>query len=172
MKNPQLPPALYKFWGPTISREDNRIPFIESESLVRFTQPNSFNDPFESQVVWSFEGVNEEVLKKFIEEHLVGDTPFSNALPYLKRRKFKAFKHSFSKRGLRENPQETLDLLSKTASYVATETSGVLSLSGTWKASPMWAHYATNHEGMCIGFDMECPIFKHHDDNLVYKVEY
>ena len=172
MKDPPLPPVLYKFFGPTIASTEDQIPYIESNNLVRFTPPMSFNDPFESLPIWSFQEVEKNDLNRFIEEHLVGDTPMSEGLTFDKRRKFKAFKRAFAKREIRDNPEILTEMLTKNANKVASQATGVLSLSASWQTSPMWAHYAANHEGFCIGFDASYLFFKHRADNLVFKVEY
>jgi len=63
-------------------------------------------------------------------------------------------------------------MLSKNANGVASAATGVLSLSANWQASPMWAHYAADHDGVCIGFDTSSSFFKPQHDNLIFKVEY
>jgi hypothetical protein len=155
MNNPDLPPTLYKFLGNSLSGSDLRIPFIQTGETLRFTQPISFNDPFEALPVWSLDGLNEEL----IEILFVGNTELQNTLPFQKRRNFKAWKRASVKRRARENPEQLNRILTRHANSSVSKLTGVLSLSATFEASPMWAHYAANHEGLCIGFDSANPFF-------------
>lgn len=50
---------------------------------------------------------------------------------------------------------------SKTFIETANEKFGLICFSDNWKSPVMWAHYASKHEGLCLGFDI-------HDDYLGY----
>lgn len=47
---------------------------------------------------------------------------------------------------------------------------GFISFSEGWSVPTMWAHYADNHKGICLGFDL--PIFWKGETKLLDKVEY
>lgn len=47
---------------------------------------------------------------------------------------------------------------------------GFISFSDSWEVPTMWAHYADNHKGVCLGFDV--PMFRADDAKLVYKIDY
>lgn len=53
---------------------------------------------------------------------------------------------------------------------------GILSFSKRWAVSAMWAHYADQHRGLCVGFDRSDPFFKAMSDKkeygCLYDVEY
>ena len=168
MFNPPLPSILYKFLGASVSPADGSVPFIDADCLLRYSQPNSFNDPFEALPIWSLDGLNNEIIERFF----VGNTPRQEQLPFAKRRDYKARKHASVKRLARENPEKLTDILMEESNRVASEDTGILSLSASWEASPMWAHYASDHEGLCIGFDCLHHYFTHRKDNLVCKIEY
>jgi hypothetical protein len=52
-------------------------------------------------------------------------------------------------------------VLSKAYIDVAKEKFGLICFSDNWKSPVMWAHYASKHEGVCLGFDV-------HEDYLGY----
>ena len=53
------------------------------------------------------------------------------------------------------------------------KTQGFISFSESWKVPTMWAHYADNHKGLCLGFDL--PIYRdastRYGDRIVYVNE-
>ena len=167
MENPLLPTFLYKYLGSSLSPTDNRIPFLEVDRLIRFTQPTSFNDPFEALPLWSLDNIDDET----IEEIFVG-LPCQNVpMTISQREKLRKIKHAFSKEGIRTNPDRYKEMLSRIARNSAVKNTGILSLSALWDSGLMWAHY-TNNEGICIGFDTKHDFFRNDLDNLVYEVEY
>lgn len=165
---PRLPSTLFKFLADAVSSSDNRVPFVQTDRLIRFSQPNSFNDPFEALPIWSLDGITNDIIDRFF----VGNTPHQRSLPFDKARKFRAIKRALVKRMARENPDRLKRILTDGANRVASFDTGVLSLSASFEAGPMWAHYSNNHEGLCIGFDTSHRFFEHRMDNLVFRVEY
>lgn len=47
---------------------------------------------------------------------------------------------------------------------------GFISFSESWSVPTMWAHYADNHKGICLGFDL--PIYRDAETVLGDKIDY
>lgn len=47
---------------------------------------------------------------------------------------------------------------------------GFISFTEDWSTPTMWAHYADNHKGICLGFDL--PIYDPHGTSYADKIEY
>lgn len=167
MKNPILPQYLYKYF-PDFVAMPPKVPFVQTGNMVRFSQSSAFNDPFESLPIWSLDDMTDEIVNLL----MIGDTAFSDSLPYSKRRKFKSRKMHMIKQMARNHPETLKTLLSVVANRVSSNSVGVLSLSSSFESPPMWAHYSNNHSGFCLGLDTSHPFFKPSKGNVVYQVEY
>lgn len=167
MKNPPLPPLLYKYLGSSLSQTDSRIPFLEADYLLRFTQPTSFNDPFEALPIWNLDKIDDETIRQVF----VG-TPLRGVSMTAKQRDeaVKA-KHAFTKVEIKNNPSRYKEMLCRIARKNAVKSTGILSLSAVWDSGLMWAHYS-NNDGVCVGYKTSHAFFKDDLDNLIYKVEY
>lgn len=102
------------------------------KELLRFTQPNDLNDPFEC------------IPQKPTFEEL---TNLINSLIPPNADKQKELK-------VREKYDSTfLDNLYKIQCEKVNNDIGIFSLSKNWKNTLMWAHYTESHRGFCIGFN-------------------
>lgn len=144
-------------------------------NLIRFTQPSSFNDPFELQPFYEITGDKESLTRSAVEEIRKPDF-FS---PHLEE--------AYS-----QLPQETQDIVSRemliafmpflfsntdvealmpvalegltsalrSGMYQGFDSAvGILSLTTDPKNLLMWAHYAQSHQGLVIELDGTHPFF-------------
>jgi hypothetical protein len=147
---------LYKYLVP------ERIDVLQ-KSLIRYTQPMLFNDPFESRPFFSFgsmEWIQENVDLEIKEGRMSND----EAAELIEAIEGLGF----------ENYDELMRamMLGVFGGFF-----GVLSLTEKPDNLLMWAHYSRNHEGFVIGFNSEHEYFAHPDkyDNDVRefgKVKY
>jgi hypothetical protein len=141
------------------------------ERKVWMAKPTSFNDPFDCQpsILRNTE-TDERVLAKIVRNYLhelkkalrtgsvLGDRdcqPLArrtlvNLRQFLESRQPNKRKYLALKKHLWVPPdgESVFNLLNATLARV-----GVLSLSGTPSQMLMWAHYASQHSGFCIGFE-------------------
>lgn len=106
------------------------------DNLLRFTQPGCLNDPFECRP-----GIGPTVALQLMQLATgEGHGPIAVVtkehsdrifVPYLER---------------------IADRLNRMI--------GMLCLSMRWNSSLMWSHYAANHKGFCVGFDIDHDFFK------------
>jgi hypothetical protein len=78
--------------------------------------------------------------------------------------------HRYIAKELHDRQQEIL-----TDMFTDRHQIGILSLSSRWDSPAMWAHYSSNHQGIVIGFDSECPTFYNNiygESMAARKVEY
>jgi hypothetical protein len=131
---------LYKYVLP------ERVDVLQ-KSLIRYTQPMLFNDPFESRPYFSFGSMD------LIEQ-------MSNRL--IKEGKMSAGQFAEFKKGVESIGLEALDEVTRLLLW-GTLAGGVGVLSLTEKPDNllMWAHYAHSHEGFVIGFNCEHEYFAH-----------
>lgn len=162
-----IPPVLYKYrtfggyWQAMVEKGE-----------VFFSNPIEFNDPFDCFFIPDSKAfqMTEEQLKEYAKtktEHY-----FTQASPSKKREMEERFIARLKR--FKENPSEaTPDVME--IQY----RNGVCPLSGIPDSIPMWAYYADNHQGLCIGLKTEY-IAKHQEDLTkvekglmqLFKVEY
>ena len=150
----KLPEQIFKYVS------SDRIDILE-KLLIRFTQPSSFNDPFEMRLPVdghtpdkldeALEIVNQRVYRQFV---LAG-----GAISYEEFRKIQnAYNQSNMDRLKYDLPFQkraaTAYDFKKWDSLV-----GILSLSAAEKNLLMWAHYADSNRGMLIEFDSSHSFF-------------
>lgn len=122
-----------------------------TEQRLHFSHPKDFNDPFDCRIA---------ILDKFANKLL-----FDN---YTKKRPYLAnlFKDDFPKLMDISNLRE---MLNQEINNVF-DSLKICCMSYNADIPPMWAHYAENHQGLCLGFDT-----KYQGDylnGLPRKVEY
>jgi hypothetical protein len=135
-RNRPTPPILYKYLSQA------RINVLEALK-IRFTQPASFNDPFDSHPPASF-------------THFTGRR-------LLSLEEAKAF-------GLTEEQwvsYESLDVVGGYRSQRQTHGLGILSLSECRDHLLMWSHYADSHRGFAIGLDSTHPFLAGGDQGVM-----
>lgn len=120
---------LYKY------RPDDKYTIqLLTEQRLHFSQPKDFNDPFDCHVTFKDEFMDKLILDRFSQKrpylaNLLKETfPKPTNIPYLREI-------------LNQNINKACDNLS------------ICCMSCNADIPPMWAHYADNHSGLCLGFD-------------------
>ena len=149
MSKPQLPKRLYKYRS--FNARTLRL-LIEAE--VYYADPSSFNDPLDSRPTIQIDVESEDlenllsqmlsVNEKNKYQKLIGDHRYMS-------REYGSYNDGSSgencyKRRLASNVKDIL--------YKEFCERGVLSLSEKWDCPLMWSHYADEHRGLCIEYDM------------------
>ena len=130
IKDGSFPKFLYKYRDPKERTED-----IFRSSSIWFSQPSSFNDPFDCQL-------------SEVEEHSDDDASrfFSHIL------KGRSDEEYLMRSGPKKNE---LELIMEKAKSITLERMGVLCLSKNFDSILMWSHYTDCHKGLVIEFDLE-----------------
>ena len=110
---------------------------------IYFAAPTSFNDPFESRVLVSMDGTPEQKLAK-LRRAVQGQKPQMDAA------KVEEWANRLAATGLGD-PTRTAEALSTTFRTQH----GVLSLTEHADDILMWSHYADNHTGLCLEFQVD-----------------
>ena len=121
--------------------DDFRKDYLKSE-LIRFTQPNDLNDPFECLPIKpTLQNLNN--LKKELTENVNNGNK------------------------LLQEIINTVDynLIEKIYSNANTNVNNdivIFSLSKKWNEILMWSHYADSHRGFCVGYDKNHTFFNNY----------
>jgi hypothetical protein len=118
-----------------------------------FTSPAKFNDPFDCRPVHGFNGTDQEV-----RQYLIG--LFAKFRPAQEPSQRAAEVDAIlADPGRDPRRPENLQLFAAMISTFATDTTGMLCLSGAPDVPLMWSHYADSHAGVCLGFDPQASHF-------------
>ena len=185
--------GIYKY----ISTE--RIDILINEH-IRFTQPSSFNDPFDTYPYFKAVARNEEINNYFNNNEWWNEQTIEKMLneSWLEQQKkfkmnipFEAVKHQMKKMmnffqpsiesfikesaSMQKEPyrEATLESILKAID----NTIGILCLTENPNNLLMWAHYADSHKGLCIEFDEKNKFFDQRNKenefrNYLRKVSY
>jgi len=152
------PDALYKY-----GKFDEYTEKVFTHNEIYFSSPDEFNDPFDSKPRYMYEG-NEQQIEKYLFE--------------LYRKKY----HGRSKEEILADVKRKIITKGKTRIVLkeTLETSrdrdqirkmlGVCCFSEKKGNIVMWAHYAKQHTGFCLEFDIDNDFFR--PVNCAIKVEY
>lgn len=151
---------LFKYFGP------DRAGILQSR-LLRFSQPSSFNDPFEFLPFVELIDTPANISQKFIAE---ANKDFSAEYDALDNEtKASVSKAEFSeylRNVLLSSVPQGSALVQAHTGYAqdqfiaaANQTMGILCLSEKHDDLLMWAHYADCHRGFVLEFDSESPFF-------------
>lgn len=151
---------LYKYY------DENRVGFLE-DGLVRFTQPQAFNDPFEMKPHFSTLASDEyitELLDEQFEEIIrkeFNDLPVAvkNKISYKEFCVLAQSQKEFISRGVKEQSSQQAERLKKVMHDRFEKYVGVFSLSEVPDNLLMWSHYANSHQGYVVEFDAKHPFF-------------
>ena len=163
-----------------------RIDILQNR-LIRFTQPNAMNDPFEARPHFYKLGSKEEFAKNYAEAirrfpirvwndycKAIGNDPGRFALAK-KVENNPDYAERLYKNLHQRNPQDLLPNL-RERFYNLHNTTGILSLSETPDNLLMWAHYAEEHTGFVLVLDGSHNFFKGENSLLGFakpeRVEY
>ena len=109
--------------------DENTLKMLRDGELY-FSNPKSFNDPFDSKFTYIIDGTNEELIQNMVEK--------GKTLAWAKK-----MIETYSRKEIHEkyfkNLNERLDIIR------------VFCLTETYLSTLMWSHYGQNHYGICIG---------------------
>ena len=148
----KLPKVLYKYWS-----IEGAMRFLETGQIL-FNCYTAFNDPFDCSANLDTHNTPDEWLHFLLSQGVYG----SEAI-------FLASK-------LAQNPSRGGEILKDTIERQKLA-NGIFCTSCRCDSLLMWAHYADNHKGVCIGFDISkdmetfCPTqaVEYSDDYLSYN---
>jgi Protein of unknown function (DUF2971) len=126
---------LYKFFAEPKSEETKYLSGILSSQEIHASNPYKFNDPFEFKVALDLDADEDTHRRHFLK----AKSGATEAEFQSWRRGLPAAKWSIE--------QETRAALLGTV--------GVACFTRNWNNELLWAHYAKNHTGFCVGFDEE-----------------
>jgi len=138
-----IPPTLktlYKF------RKTNEYSFdILCNNRLYLASPSEFNDIFDSKkkVDFSYNG-------KSIANHLFKEFRDDPKLANLNRQQLRKIVHETAKKNFKNGyDQREIEVFNRLR-----ETTGIISFSETNDSQLLWAHYADDHKGFCLIFDV------------------
>ena len=135
-KNEKMPDSLFKY-----TRANNHVYDLISDDLLFLPKIEKLNDPYEIQLFYDIEEIakafcfkNRKVVKKKVGNGEIEAEYYGNM-------------DSDDKKELNEIIYEINEDLNDKISIVC--------LAERNDINPMWAHYADNHEGICIEYDLK-----------------
>ena len=150
-----LPPKLYKYQPYSIQTLDNL-----KNRVIWFAKPATFNDPFDSSIVYKAAELTEDEWQALAERYLLKhpeDAKEFERLHMLDGKPDEWFRNIVvagavsGMNGARKGNQER----------------GIACFCEQPDDMLMWGHYADGHRGLCLEFDTRCVIFK-----SAWKVHY
>ena len=139
-KNEHIPNSLFKY-----SKVKNVISLL-SDDLMFLPKIEDLNDPFECNIFYDLDVVLDKFidnLDKFVDYSKFDDEIISeNESLFISKFLKQPFIESFEK------------ILSEVEENFKNKTS-IICLSEDYSITPMWAHYADNHKGVCIEYDLK-----------------
>lgn len=143
--HPKYPRFQYKFMSLSSEDGDKRINYLRDllvESRFWLCSPLDFNDPFDMSAHVIFEGDTNEIRSKFkelIDSHAVGQN-------WQQRR---ALLEKFMARGRRAWLESIKRIFAERQ-----QKTGAYCFAGDPRSILMWSHYAKNHTGICLQFEV------------------
>lgn len=131
---------LYKYFPLTCNEHLNRL-FRLLDGWIYFASPFHFNDPFEMSPI-------------------ITGPKFSDLIQIVDRLDTESLLSQNAKKRIHASVSKSvLNDKSHALSENWIQAIGVLCLTENPKDILMWAHYASNHTGICVGFDTDVPPF-------------
>lgn len=156
LKNKIIPPELFKYTKVRYAKD------LLYDEIIYLPELSELNDPFEGTLL-----CDEEKIEKFYEENKI-DKFMDYILEELNDETIDV--NQFEKIGkllLRLQSHEEIDNIRN----AIIDGIYVICLSGRKDINSLWAHYADNHKGICIEYDLintKTELFK----NLCFPIEY
>ncbi|MES9901598.1 MAG: DUF2971 domain-containing protein [Sedimenticola sp.] len=155
---------------------EERIDILES-GLVRFTQPQAFNDPFElnphisslADEPYLDDSFNSNFETIIIEEYEQQPESFKSAISLLQYRTYAESKKDEIRLVGKNIAEHATPFVKNIIDESVARNIGILSLTEDSHNLLMWAHYANSHGGFVIGLDSQHEFFdqrKSEDDGL------
>jgi Protein of unknown function (DUF2971) len=159
------PHYLYKY----LSLEPEHIDSTLSEAALWFSRPEHFNDPFDLQAFFHFDGgtnnQRDELYKESIAELVQNDERFTQArraeLVQEYQRKYPTLEAA-----------ARLVLHEELYRHANLSNIGVLCLSATGTDPVMFSHYCNNHRGICVEFRVHPDSFFARAEEVTYQLSY
>lgn len=161
---------------------EDRIENILLDNMIRFTQPNQFNDPFEIKLAVK-DIMDDESIAAYLKNHIIGMLKQKYEENHEIQEKMSFEKFEEYARGKIPQIQRDIIELSKTTNLKQTVLSkhdeefnkklGILSLTTKEDNLLMWAHYCNSHQGFVIEFNHENDFFNQDLDkkNILGKLK-
>jgi hypothetical protein len=149
-KEPKLPKKLYKY------RKFNASTLrLISQAETYYADPETFNDPLDCRPVIRVD-TDVPTLEKVCYRMLVLARGKEKALKTMNNHRYMSTEHGDFRK---DQPAigcytQDLQLEVKGLLYNEMRKSGVLSLAARWDCPLMWSHYADEHRGLCIEYDL------------------
>lgn len=152
------PSIIYKFIPskPSSQKED----FLDNHCL-RATPPSELNDPFEclgfvnrENLSWKASLPIQEEIRRIKNEPILNPAKIQNLIDRLLVRQTLR-SEPFNK----ENIEATERAMAEQLLHATSQKFGMISFTSDWKYSSMWAHYASEHHGYCVGFRSDHEFF-------------
>lgn len=134
---------LYKYMGVDTLKKKTRAQSVMLDSKLWFASPASFNDPFDMKWRTVIEGAPQEKRARLLK--IMGQNPDIATGT-------KAHRESEASRILAD--QSVLLERANQAGINNANNAGVLSLSSEPRSILMWSHYAVNHTGIALQFEI------------------
>ena len=128
---------------------------IISGQILKFSSPDSFNDPFDCDInllEFNFSECSQEI---------------KNELELIKKDISKQRDRDMSKE-VDKIPLDKIEDIYRRSQLDKINRSSICCFSKNYKNTTMWSHYADNHKGVCLIFDIshENPLIDHRADRL------
>lgn len=142
----KLPNTLYKYldWSKPYNQR-----VIDANELF-FSSPRNFNDPFDCRIEKRYDLLDERETHDYFYNIAKLQSETYNLNWNSERIKNEA------ERLVSENNLSDLERMKENNEYLFSQSDNfyaVFCTSSCWDSIPMWAYYANNHKGICVGFD-------------------
>lgn len=139
----KFPNTIYKYrnW------ENPKHQRILNNQEIYFTSCNKFNDPFDSTIPVRYDLASEDQILQYYKKHL------KKAFSHLTKSEVLKKAQDAVKKGVYKNPTQ-IELLKKYMMIKREKDFGVFSCSQIKDSILMWTHYANDHKGFCVGFNI------------------
>ncbi|MCK5127087.1 MAG: DUF2971 domain-containing protein [candidate division Zixibacteria bacterium] len=141
MFNRDIPDYIYKY----ISWDNKFHKRILTHSELYFSQPKSFNDPFDCLIEPDYSTLNDEQVKNRIKYHVKRDNPSAN-----RKEVRRLVKKVMSEKNWKD--EENIERSNQWSYKYKNEKLGINCFSGNYQEILMWSYYACGHRGLCLKF--------------------
>jgi hypothetical protein len=136
---------LYKYRSWTNDRHVD----VLTKNEIYFASPAEFNDPFDCRISPDLTLLDtEDKIEEFVHRIVTSGIKNNPTLNY------ESEKIKFRQR-IKTNLLGEIANFKKIHHSIQDESYGIFSLSYFWEKVLLWSHYADNHRGFCIGFDIK-----------------
>lgn len=140
------PPVLYKYYA-----FDEWTKNIFERNEIYFQSPDRFNDPFDSKIAYTYEGTEEQRIRRVIEW-------WRKRLPRDKKEEELHLKAVDVVKKCQDIP--CVLATSKRSAERIRKQMGIFCMTRKKDNILMWSHYADEHRGFCLEFKTENPFFE------------